>query len=492
MPRKDLTITPTPYKSSRLAIPPSPFSPRLPLSPPLPPSPSKSRPNSFLASSHSHAHSHSRTPSTATPNSNSTKTALLALHPPPPNPLHWLWQCHLCNRIYQLSVTRRCLDDGHYFCAGTTTVKRTRKSGKRVVRHRACASEFDYAGWKAWGTWRRDLGDRIKAGEKAGFLDVVGEGKGWWRRSWGRAGVGLAGLAAGGGGQRLKTGREKDCFNGCDYPSECRWGKQYGVQSPVVVPVPPPPPPPPPPPSVEKKKSRKGKNMELAHDVSATASPMTSFDDILALLPPKCTNTTTTTTTTTNPPTTNPPPPSTNPSPKTPTEPTTNPNAPLPTLSRVESRPHPSTPPPPLLPPDSTPMPTAAEVHSSAVRRKRRSAPSPLGPQAAPPSLGSATAAAVASRGSTPGVPEARAEGAETATVDSGLPPGLPPGRGESVIVGSTAEMLARVIDEIEGDLRKGWGRVVGRGWAGGSGRGRGEDGRSGTAGGRAAGGKGV
>lgn len=25
----------------------------------------------------------------------------------------------------------------------------------------------------------------------------------------------------------------KDCWNKCDYPSECRWGKQYGVQTPV-------------------------------------------------------------------------------------------------------------------------------------------------------------------------------------------------------------------------------------------------------------------
>lgn len=25
----------------------------------------------------------------------------------------------------------------------------------------------------------------------------------------------------------------KDCWNMCDYPSECRWGKQYGVQTPV-------------------------------------------------------------------------------------------------------------------------------------------------------------------------------------------------------------------------------------------------------------------
>lgn len=26
---------------------------------------------------------------------------------------------------------------------------------------------------------------------------------------------------------------QKDCWNTCDYPSECRWGKKYGVQTPV-------------------------------------------------------------------------------------------------------------------------------------------------------------------------------------------------------------------------------------------------------------------
>jgi hypothetical protein len=43
---------------------------------------------------------------------------------------------------------------------------------------------------------------------------------------------------------------EKDCWNGCDYPSECRWGKQFRqaqlqaqAQAQVVVAPPPPPPP---------------------------------------------------------------------------------------------------------------------------------------------------------------------------------------------------------------------------------------------------------
>src|ERR1700712_4611649 len=126
MPR-NLTINPAPFRSSNLAIPPSPFSPKLPITPPA--SPPK------------------RAASLERPKTN------LELSPPPSDPLRWLWQCHICNRVYQLGVTRRCLDDGHMFCAGTTTVKRSRKTNKRVMRHKACASEFDYQGWKAWGTW---------------------------------------------------------------------------------------------------------------------------------------------------------------------------------------------------------------------------------------------------------------------------------------------------------------------------------------------------
>ena len=30
----------------------------------------------------------------------------------------------------------------------------------------------------------------------------------------------------------------KDCWNTCDYPSECRWGKQFGVHTPVLVSTP--------------------------------------------------------------------------------------------------------------------------------------------------------------------------------------------------------------------------------------------------------------
>ncbi|KAK4548791.1 hypothetical protein LTR36_008564 [Oleoguttula mirabilis] len=207
MPR-NLTINPAPFRSSNLAIPPSPFSPKLPFTPPA--SPPK------------------RATSVERPKTN------LELSPPPSEPLRWLWQCHICNRVYQLGVTRRCLDDGHLFCAGTTTVKRSRKTNKRVMRHKACASEFDYQGWKAWGTWRRDVNEQTElayalaaadeSDSESDFLFPLRvpvaprEGQ-WLSGAWPKK------VAA------LKP--TKDCWGRCDYPSECRWGKQYGVQTPV-------------------------------------------------------------------------------------------------------------------------------------------------------------------------------------------------------------------------------------------------------------------
>ena len=127
-----LTISPIPFRSSALAIPTSPFSPQLPLTPPSTP------------------------PRPITLASPPTSDKPLPI-PPPANPLNWLWQCHLCHRTYKLGVTRRCLDDGHRFCSGVTVVHKAgtngHRRGARVKRHKACASEFDYAGWKTWGDW---------------------------------------------------------------------------------------------------------------------------------------------------------------------------------------------------------------------------------------------------------------------------------------------------------------------------------------------------
>jgi hypothetical protein len=56
-----------------------------------------------------------------------------------------------------------------------------------IERHKACASEFDYKAWKEFGNWRR-----------AYFV-------------------------------AHSTDIRKDCWNLCDYPSECRWEKQVEI-----------------------------------------------------------------------------------------------------------------------------------------------------------------------------------------------------------------------------------------------------------------------
>lgn len=77
----------------------------------------------------------------------------LVLPTPPSKPLNWVWQCHQCRSRYQLSVTRRCLIDGHYYCSGDNS--QTQRNNKRRRKASSCTSEFDYVGWQEWGQWRR-------------------------------------------------------------------------------------------------------------------------------------------------------------------------------------------------------------------------------------------------------------------------------------------------------------------------------------------------
>lgn len=193
--------TSIPFRSSRLAVPPSPFSPLLPITPPT----------RTIASSTTAAQ---------------LKMGLTAQAPPPPtrDPMRWLWVCHICHRSYSLGVTRRCLDDGHFFCAGTSTVRSRRDGSRKVRRHRACSSEFDYAGWKDWGVWRRNVAAGTEQREAS--RDSVFEGDSEEDEEEGDV-------------EEIVAARpvllHKDCWNRCDYPSECRWGKQFGVDTPVQV-----------------------------------------------------------------------------------------------------------------------------------------------------------------------------------------------------------------------------------------------------------------
>jgi hypothetical protein len=220
-----LTITPTPYRSSHLTIPTTPFTPRLPISPP---------------------------PRPQVKSSNSNSKIVLSVPPPPQEPLKWLWKCHCCSRIYHLGTTRRCLDDGHYFCAGAPVTKRDRKTGQKVTRKsRACASEFDYQGWKSWGSWRRDVDEQralaealltedvaldVKSPNAAApssvvprplFAPAVPQEGHWFQGIWTRKPAVAAAAPTAPAPADFWT---KDCWNTCDYPSECRWGKQFGQQ----------------------------------------------------------------------------------------------------------------------------------------------------------------------------------------------------------------------------------------------------------------------
>lgn len=131
-----------PFKPSLLSIPPSPFSPRSPLIPPT----------KFENQSCNTPTGASRTSVLQEIDISDASTT-----PAPSAPLPWLWTCHSCSTSYPLGATRRCLVDGHRFCAGTTVIKRWRNDGPRskIKKHRACGSEFDYVGWRSWGRWRQ-------------------------------------------------------------------------------------------------------------------------------------------------------------------------------------------------------------------------------------------------------------------------------------------------------------------------------------------------
>jgi hypothetical protein len=143
---------PAPFKPSFLSYTSAPFSPALPLTPPI------NRPCS--------------PPPIIQPSATTTKAHV------PARPLPWLWTCHQCGTTYPLAATRRCLQDGHFFCSGSTYSTRT----GRTRRHRSCSSEFDYMGWTKMAEWR--LSTQSTA----------------------------------------PITHQKDCWKNCDYPSECRWG----------------------------------------------------------------------------------------------------------------------------------------------------------------------------------------------------------------------------------------------------------------------------
>ncbi|PSK56730.1 Exosome complex exonuclease dis3 [Elsinoe australis] len=174
-------------------------------------------------------------------NSMTSTSPLKSAIPKPAEPLAWLWQCHICHRTYRLTVTRRCLDDGHYFCSGMTVISK-RDQKPRVKRRRACASEFDYNGWKAVGEWKRKV-------TAAADEEVDGDKENTEFEK--------------------KQTNKKDCWKNCDYPSQCRWGARVTTEPKrEVLPT-----------VVEETSDVANKENKL----SESQLPKTTFEDLLAV-----------------------------------------------------------------------------------------------------------------------------------------------------------------------------------------------------------------
>ena len=124
------------------------------------------------------------------------------ISPPMTQPVAWLWYCHLCKTQYRLGTTRRCLNDGHYFCAGKVVHT---DSGRKRTRN--CSSVFDYLWWKVYFDWRKNE-------EHA-------------RRTLGQKTQSRHGRLPRPGGRdlqpRAEPRRRHSCLLDCSYPSECRW-----------------------------------------------------------------------------------------------------------------------------------------------------------------------------------------------------------------------------------------------------------------------------
>lgn len=78
--------------------------------------------------------------------------------PRPPSPRPWVWICHFCRNKWPLGTTRRCLYDGHYYCAGQRAANLSkRKRGPIMFSEGTCTSEFDYPRWAEMTKWRRKV-----------------------------------------------------------------------------------------------------------------------------------------------------------------------------------------------------------------------------------------------------------------------------------------------------------------------------------------------
>ncbi|KAL1983019.1 hypothetical protein VTN96DRAFT_566 [Rasamsonia emersonii] len=120
--------------------------------------------------------------------------------PESPTPYPWTWTCHRCGQEYRLGVTRRCLRDGHYYC--------TARVGDRPKR--ICFAEFDYSGWREFNDWHhevRKLKEEEEQASKKRKRSSSSSSSSFW--------------AMCPKPQQQQQPRKRNCWENCDYPSEC-------------------------------------------------------------------------------------------------------------------------------------------------------------------------------------------------------------------------------------------------------------------------------
>lgn len=121
-------------------------------------------------------------------------------------------------------MTRRCLDCDHTFCLGEPTT--APKGGKKRKRGGPCKAEFDYKGWKTWGSWRRT--QLLNNNDNDITTNTNNEKSS--SSPWGDEYKALYEEATGGDEEKTRFEEKREhlflrkrhnCFLHCDFPSEC-------------------------------------------------------------------------------------------------------------------------------------------------------------------------------------------------------------------------------------------------------------------------------
>ncbi|KAL1854053.1 hypothetical protein Daus18300_011551 [Diaporthe australafricana] len=154
---------------------------------------------------------------------NSTHNASSPILPPspPPSPCPWLWRCHSCYTIYRLAVTRRCLECDHTLCLGEPSDAPSK--GRKRRRSGSCKAEFDYAGWKVRGAWRRTVLLNGESDSSSSSSSSNNDSEENWGNEHGAATRAQGETESHFEDKRdaLFLRRRHDCWVHCDFPSEC-------------------------------------------------------------------------------------------------------------------------------------------------------------------------------------------------------------------------------------------------------------------------------